>query len=111
MLTWAMPVTVMLTPWEVYTAELVTVSVIVFRDILQPPTRFTLYFIVFYFSATFLSVRFTVRTDFINFLHLFYFGYSRYIIYNCRFRIVLQFYSDVLSRQICMIMVIGDSFF
>ena len=48
MLTWAMPVTVMLTPWEVYTAELVTVSVIVFRDILQPPTRFTLYFIVFY---------------------------------------------------------------
>ena len=41
MLTWAMPVTVMLTPWEVYTAELVTVSVIVFRDILQPPTRFT----------------------------------------------------------------------
>ena len=51
MLTWAMPVTVMLTPWEVYTAELVTVSVIVFRDILQPPTRFiysdTLYLSVY----------------------------------------------------------------
>ena len=37
-----MPVTVILTPWEVYTAELVTVRVIVFRDILQPRTRFTL---------------------------------------------------------------------
>ena len=37
-----MPVTVMLTPWEVYTAVLVTVRVIVFRDILQPPTRYTL---------------------------------------------------------------------
>ena len=37
-----MPVTVMLTPWEVYTAELVTVRVMVFRDILQPDTRIML---------------------------------------------------------------------
>ena len=34
-LTWAIPVTVILTPWEVYTAGEVTVRVIVFRDSLQ----------------------------------------------------------------------------
>lgn len=53
MLTWAMPVTVMLTPWEVYTAVLVTVRVIVFRDILQPPTRYSLILLFYtlrYFS-------------------------------------------------------------
>ena len=34
-LTWAIPVTVILTPWEVYTAGEVTVNVIVFSDNLQ----------------------------------------------------------------------------
>ena len=34
-LTWAIPVTVILTPWLVYTAGEVTVRVIVFRDSLQ----------------------------------------------------------------------------
>ena len=59
MLTWAMPVTVMLTPWEVYTAVLVTVRVIVFRDILQPPTRYTL-ILHSILCATFLAIRFTI---------------------------------------------------